>query len=736
MSFLLFDSFTHWLSGVADNVLGTMYHSLRSLFYWITSYIYELVALLYRLFENFCNARVLNDKLLGILSQRVGLVLGVVMLFYVILSFVKMLIDPDTITDNNKGAVGIIKRVIIVIVMLGVGPFVFKTLYFVQGTIVSNHVISRLFIPEAVDTVHFGNAFSAELFTSFYSVDRKFLTEEGSSTVVSSSEEASPDESSLEGNPYIVGCVAEYGLLKRRIYEDLDFNLGNNCLNVNVAVESISHADGTVEEYEGEEFYVMKFNIILSLGVGVFAAYMLFSYCISVGVRMISLAFLEIISPMAFVSYLAPKEDTFFKRWLKLYGSLYLDAFIRIAIINFVTFLIAAILGVNNEYSSEFYNTVGAVGVSDNLAILVKVFLVISLLTFAKKAPNIMKELFPNAASKLGLGGWHFKDALGLSAVPSVAGMGVGMAVGSVANGAIGMVDRAVMAHRLGKGALGTIGAGLSGIGSGFIHGTTNGVKNKGRFWKNIPAGFKAQHESDLSYEELIATGGSARGRFISGVSEYVGETKGQMYQRLLGNYSKISGYMKQGDEILGSISSVKSAYDAAEQAQQYEWETVDEFRRRKQDYVDIADSMRDAAALVKDGDKSYAYTKFEMETVKNTAGKMITRIKRDANGKAVLSSTIENVSLTAKDETRAADYRGVLSEAQSYINSRSISDSDGRTIEITDPSSRVQLDAATKRAEKSRVAIVHTSGYARAIANDKAAGVADKRGFNGPKNS
>ena len=63
------------------------------------------------------------------ISNRMGIVLGIVMFFYIIFSLIQMLINPDKVNDKEKGAINIVKKVIIVIVLLAVHTSCFEILF-------------------------------------------------------------------------------------------------------------------------------------------------------------------------------------------------------------------------------------------------------------------------------------------------------------------------------------------------------------------------------------------------------------------------------------------------------------------------------------------------------------------------------------------------------------------------------------------------------------------------------
>ena len=86
--------------------------------------------------------------------------------------------------------------------------------------------------------------------------------------------------------------------------------------------------------------------------------------------------------------------------------STFVDSFIRIAIINFAVYLIALILGDMSDGSAFFDTIVNSDFVRNNYwaIMFIYVIMLFAILTFAKKAPDLLKELFPAGASKLGLG--------------------------------------------------------------------------------------------------------------------------------------------------------------------------------------------------------------------------------------------------------------------------------------------------------------------------------------------
>lgn len=387
--------FSSLLKG-AENTVGFVLMTLvRTLFYHLCGLIYWGLRGFCNVFFALCNGQLLDTETLNSLFGRVGLLLGVIMMFRVAFSFIQVLISPDAFSDPEKGIPNIIKKSIIVIIMFGMSSYVFSFLRTLQGEIIESNVISKFLLPQQVETDNFGGAIEAELFTAFYNLDPSLNYD-------TSNECATED--------YING-------LKNEIAENNSFDYKTECVN----------EAGKIKDTDDKQFFI-KFNFIFSILIGIVACYFFINYCISVGVRVIQLAFLQIISPMAIVGYLSPnKGDNMFNKWLKVYFSTYIDVFLRMAIINFAIYLIAILIEGYNNADSVFFASVGYANGSTKT--LIFIFMVMAILTFAKKAPDLLKKIFP-ATSESGISLGLDKDnksAIGMAA-GTVAGVGIGAA--------------------------------------------------------------------------------------------------------------------------------------------------------------------------------------------------------------------------------------------------------------------------------------------------------------------
>ena len=562
-----------FLSKGLDLIPGAVINAIRSLMFTFTIFIYDLIIKLYDMFLALCNVRLLSNDILQELSRRVGYILGVVMLFYVILGFIQLLLNPDAINDGEKGATAIIKKTIIVIVMLGSANFAFELLYQVQVTVVNSNIISRLLLPYSVTPIVngqessdndssssvlnnkiFGNLLAEELLSSFYKV------EEFDESDISSS----ADTSSYEN------CQTVVNNFRNQIINYGSFDLGYTCLNETIVVDF--KIDDSTKSDE-QETMIVKFNLLLSPLVGLCAVYILVMYCFKVGVRMVQLMFLEIISPMAIVSYLAPKKDTMFNKWKNIYISTYIDVFIRIAIINFAFFLVTTIFSTTGGTGLEFNGT----DYSKNDFFIV--VMVLSVLTFAKKAPELVGELLPKSASKLGFGA-SMKEIFGLGAITGgIAGLGIGAAVGVPSalgkvgrSAAIGYTNSRAKGRRVfSSGVIGAVrGAGSAfmapfRVGSSVVSGAARGMQAghgaKGQMLSAARAGQQAAAKGNLERAQRVASGSTRRERAGDAVKGFFGIQGGN---QSVSNRLTISNNVKsavENDANVKRLDELKEAY-------------------------------------------------------------------------------------------------------------------------------------------------------------------------------
>lgn len=552
---------------------SSLVFAFRSFCYSICSEVYRLITFLYNLFDALCNARIIDNVYISELYSRIGLILGLIMLFRVLFSFIQMFIEPDSISDKEKGAFNVVKKCIIVIVLLGTMPSLFSFAYRIQNILISNddggNIISRLLLPVSVDTDNFGAVLSENLLFSFYTLNEE---------VSDSSEYAT--------------CEVYNDALMNQIEIYNRFDLGFNCLGRTVEI---------TQNAETVDVFVMNYNGLFSVISGIFVCWFLLVYCFSVGVRVIQLAFLEIIAPMPIISYLSPKKDGMFQKWGKMCLTTYLDVFIRIAVINFVIFAIGLVIDNINDVNSIFWVTAGTAAGSNFAKMRTYLFIIIvlALLQFAKKAPELIKELLPKSWVASGDFGFGLKNRDFLGKAFAAAG---GVAAGS----AIGLVSGWAGGKGVSKftGALGGV---LGGTGRGLI----GGYKNKGTSFGDITKGIgdvrKKQADYGLKRAQRIAAG--------TGLGERIGD-----YSR---DFFGVQSSYAQTSATLNAVSAATDAIENASSSKRLDEQYKEANKLRAEKVIDLKRELSEKFANI-DSDISLSdvekeYRRREAENLYNS---------------------------------------------------------------------------------------------------------------------
>lgn len=362
--------------------------AIRTFFGKIAATIYTVIAYLYDVFILIAKAEILNSEIVQRVYRSVGLILGIFMIFKLTFSLIQALIDPEKLTDKKNGFSAIIMRCVIAIVLLGITPSLFREAFKLQNLLIgannsNDNIIYKLIMQNTigVNSTDMGQKLAADLFFSFYTDEEAPFYDKGT---------AAYDEKLVER-------------FQRINYTTLRENVTNRAQKSNSSLRWNFY--DTIEpltiRMDGQ--YVIEFNEIFINLVGIFVLYMLFVYCFQVAARVFKLAFLQLIAPIPILSYISDPEGSF-KNWVKQCTSTYLDLFLRLVIIYFVMYLSSDVLTQLNDTNSVLMKSINGDKLSFFTIVLIKIFLIIGLLIFAKKVPELIEEIFPNLKGKAGFG--------------------------------------------------------------------------------------------------------------------------------------------------------------------------------------------------------------------------------------------------------------------------------------------------------------------------------------------
>ena len=441
--------------------------ALRTFSCTVAAVIYNFIVDLYNVFMYTARAEILESSFIQGIYNKVGRILGIFMVFKLSFSLIQSLVDPSKFTDEKKGFGGIIKRSVISIVLLGITPSIFNMAFDLQNLVVgsannTDNIIYKLIVGKAPskDAESFGHVIASELYFGFYTENEPLKLNQGLEVTY-------PDSGGVQLE------VHDYEYLKTQILED------HMSFSDTVDYISITNA--------GQ--YVIKWDGLFAIGFGLFMVYILITYCISVATRVIQLAYLQLIAPVPILSYISDPEGSF-KNWTKQCMTTYLDLFIRLAIIYFIITVSTQTLQAFSEVGSVFYESTG-LEAGSGTAKWVSRFLIIGLLMFGKRVPELLKDLFPNfggGAASIGFGLKNPKKMLedipGMGIAKGAATFGLGTVVGGAAGMASGIKN--------GYGVRGKI----AGAFGGFNRGIAGGAKTKGNIFKNVQGGMSSTRQA------------------------------------------------------------------------------------------------------------------------------------------------------------------------------------------------------------------------------------------------
>lgn len=403
------------LDNAALKSIGTFIKdALRSVAAALDSLIYQVVSFLYKLFFFVSSTEIFQNDAVKNVSKNFQLLVAVVVMFSLSISLVNYIVNPDNMKSGKVPASKLVTKVITSLILLLTINIVFATAYRLQNAIIENNFVGKLILgdkAQSFDVESMGMSFSKSILSAF-----------------------------ITDNPNKSGSVPQYNI------QDAN-DLFNNILTKE---SQFHYLTDFINDKDDQGEYILNYNA-LSIPVGLFISYILLTYVVGVGVRTVQLFYLQIIAPVPILFYVLPNGDDKLKKWTQQCITTYLDLFIRHLIIYLTIFLCSNLLSTDGTFiipsGAEDYK---------NWIILA---LVIAIMLFAKKAPDLIKELFPATSKASG----DFGLNLGKQFKGTAAGAVLGAGVGGIAGAATGLLS----------------GGGIGGMIGGFNRGAYGGLRGK-----------------------------------------------------------------------------------------------------------------------------------------------------------------------------------------------------------------------------------------------------------------
>lgn len=395
-----------------QDVSNGIFVALRTLLLNICEPIYGLIIFCFNIFEDFGKVRLFAESdTISQIYTRIGLILGLFMVFRLTFAGIQYLIDPDKMTDSKVGIGNIIKKVLIVVVLLGSTRSLFNFAYDFQDKLIDSDIVDKLIFgpSNAEKEKNHGTDLAWYTFSQFYTINTNVDNTDQNRTIC---------EKMLDNEN-------QQGVIVKEFYESHKLDNAKYCLNL----ESKGEYEQKDFDNENVKLNIINFNGFICILVGIVLLWIIITYTIQVGIRVFQLAYLELVAPIPIMMYLMPNGDEQLKKWGQQCLTTFLDFFIRIAIMDFIILVSNSLVELTegNYILSNFENRSS---LGDGY---ITVTLIIALFMFAKRVPNLLKEIFPSmgGAASLSFGIKSPKQAIG--DIPYVGGM-ANKAIGHMGN--------------------------------------------------------------------------------------------------------------------------------------------------------------------------------------------------------------------------------------------------------------------------------------------------------------
>lgn len=327
--------------------------------------VYAFVETILQSIIDLANVEIFSKTTIDEFSRRIYIVLGLVMMFKLMISFIQILINPDKMNDKENGVGGVLKRTVISLALIVLVPSIFDLARQIQNYVVP--VIPKVIVGATIDT----------------------NSDDGSQTVSETTAQVGASMAWYSFLPFFTynNTACDHGQIM-----GIGTNLSSNSTTV-PEIYSVYTAASKVNEKCPESTdsngYCYQYRWLISTAVGIYLVYTLLTVAVRIAIRTIKLGVCEFIAPIPISSYIDPKTSKqAFDNWVKTSIHTYLDLFIDLIVVYFVIFVFQTVFVPNNI--KLIYERLGGDFIRGSLVTL---FLIIGLLQFAKKAPKFISDM-------------------------------------------------------------------------------------------------------------------------------------------------------------------------------------------------------------------------------------------------------------------------------------------------------------------------------------------------------
>mgnify|MGYP001255231136 CR=1 FL=1 len=397
------------------DIFASIYGVIRWIFLWIDSIGLTFIDNGYNLMIDAVSA--FNGDAVGDLANSIArncyIIIGIFALFRIAIFLVNSIINPDKFNEKGSGVGNMFGRIFITIILLIVVPLLFEKSRELQGMIVDNNYISKLIIGTDLGA---SNNTNPGVYVKDVAV--RALIKPDPDIFKDANNDGNGDENGngqYDDDEFIDDCNDECKAAARAWLND-------------AGIGTLQTYIRTYAEVGDENIYVYSYIPFVTLLVGGFITYILFSFAIDIAVRSVELIVLQILSPLFIVTFIDPKSSSSgpFKKWVSTCGKTFVSLFIKIGIVCLMLLFISKL-----DSLFDIANNPDSSG-------LLKLLMLIAILIFAKKSPKWIGDMIgvEGGLGELGigkkLGGMALFGGLASKGIESLKNTGKGIGRGVV----------------------------------------------------------------------------------------------------------------------------------------------------------------------------------------------------------------------------------------------------------------------------------------------------------------
>ena len=454
----------------------------------LDTFIYNLIGKAFNIFMAIAGARLLSTEAYMAVANKVYLIVGVLMLFVLSYSILRAIIDPDNHTKEELGE-GLVKRIVIAVVGLALVPVIFNMIYQAQGLILDNNILGGIFFNDEVledgtdpdsQITHIGGAVTATtLWKAFFYPSEESgknedeIVADPSEYLIATAGWATACAASLAATAWLwevpvvnfLAIGASFITCAGAVVEADAYSEANNQTNG----KKITLREAYSRSAAGDSFniYVAFLNNYMEDGeityfwlistiVGGFALISFISFSIDMGIRAAKLAYLQIIAPIPLIMQVLGSKKELLTRYRDSVVKTFLEVFIRVSVVYIVVYIICHL----TKLFGSTHNIWGSNELSGPSKYFALALLIMGLIAFCRKAPEIIAETLNIKTDGLKLGLSGLKDRLAEGGAFTAGGIiGAGFT-----SGFHGFTKKDVAGQKGWQRGLRRVGYGLSGI--------------------------------------------------------------------------------------------------------------------------------------------------------------------------------------------------------------------------------------------------------------------------------